>query len=152
MVHSQAPGDGKNNPQHMIRYLSRYVNKTAVSDKRIRKLENGNVHLSYVDRKKKKSKIEILSEELFLKRLVLHILPKGFKKIRFYGFMTNRYRKSMLALCRMLLGIPLAQQIETDDLNDTAFLFWKYFGVDITLCSACGKGHISFVKINTGGG
>ena len=152
VVHSQAPGDGKNIPQHMIRYLSRYVNKTAVSDKRIRKLENGNVHLSYVDRKKKKSKVEILSEEIFLKRLVLHILPKGFKKIRFYGFMANRCRKNMLVLCRMLLGIPLALQIETDDLNDTAFLFWKYFGVDITLCSACGKGHISYVRTTAGGG
>ncbi len=151
VVHSQVPGNGKNNPQQMIRYLSRYVNKTAVSDKRIRKLENGNVYLSHVDRKKMKSKVEILSEELFLKRLVLHILPKGFKKIRFYGFMANRYRKSMLALCRMLLGIPLAQQIEIDDLDDTAFLFWKYFGVDITLCSACGKGHISYVKINNRG-
>jgi len=108
--------------------------------------------LNYIDRKSKTAKIETISEELFLRRLILHILPKGFKKIRFYGFMTNRYRKSMLALCRMLLGIPLAQQIETDDLNDTAFLFWKYFGVDITLCSACGKGHISFVKINNRGG
>ena len=152
VVHSKAPGDGKNNPQQMIRYLSRYVNKTTVSDKRIIKLENGNVYLSYIDRKTKTAKVEIISEELFLKRLVLHILPKGFKKIRFYGFMANRYKKSMLALCRMLLGIPLAQQIETDDLNDTAFLFWKYFQVDITLCSDCGKGHISFVKINTGSG
>ena len=152
VVHSQAPGDGKNNPQHMIRYLSRYVDKTAVSDKRIRKVENGNVHLSYIDRKNKTAKTEIISEDLFLKRFILHILPKGFKKIRFYGFMANRYRKNMLSLCRMLLGIPLAQQIETEDLNDTAFLFWKYFGVDITLCSACGKGHISFVKINTEGG
>jgi len=152
VVHSQAPGDGKNNPQQMIRYLSRYVNKTAVSDKRIMKLENGNVHLSYIDRKTKTAKVEIISEELFLKRLVLHILPKGFKKIRFYGFMANRCRKNMLSLCRMLLGIPLAEQVETDDLNDTAFLFWKYFGVDITLCSICGKGHISFVKINKGGG
>ena len=152
VVHSQAPGDGKNNPQHMIRYLSRYVNKTAVSDKRIMKLENGNVYLSYIDRKSKTAKVEIISEELFLKRLVLHILPKGFKKIRFYGFMANRCRKNMLALCRMLLGIPLAEQVEADDLNDTAFLFWKYFGVDITLCPCCGKGHISFVKINTGSG
>jgi len=152
VVHSQAPGVEKNNPQHLIRYLSRYVNKTAVSDKRIRKLENGNVYLSYIDRKSKTAKVENLTEELFLKRLVLHILPKGFKKIRFYGFMANRYRKSMLALCRMLLGIPLAQQVETDDLNDTAFLFWKYFGVDITLCSACGRGHISFIKTGAGGG
>ncbi len=152
VVHSQAPGDGKNNPQHMIRYLSRYVNKTAVSDKRIRKLENGNVYLSYIDRKSKTARMETISEELFLRRLVFHILPKGFKKIRFYGFMANRYRKSMLALCRMLLGIPLVKQIETEDLNDTAFLFWKYFKVDITLCSSCGKGHISFVKTTTGGG
>ena len=83
VVHSQAPGEGKKNPQHMIRYLSRYVNKTAVSDKKIRKLENGNVHLSYIDRKKMKTGTEIISEQLFLKRLVMHILPKGFKKIRF---------------------------------------------------------------------
>lgn len=153
VVHSQAPGGGKNIPQRMIRYLSRYVNKTAVSDKRIRKLENGNVHLSYIDRKKMKAGTESMSEKLFLKRLVLHILPKGFKKIRFYGFMANRCRKSMLALCRMLLGIPLSQQTKvTEQLNDTAFLFWKYFGVDITLCTACGKGHISFIRTGLGGG
>jgi len=60
----------------MIRYLSRYVNKTAVSDKRIRKIENGNVYLSYIDRKKMKVGTEIIGEQLFLKRLVLHILTK----------------------------------------------------------------------------
>ena len=152
VVHSQAPGDRKNKPQHMIRYLSRYVNKTAVSDKRIRKLENGNVHLNSIDRKSKTPKVEILSEELFLRRLILHILPKGFKKIRFYGFMANRCRKSMLSLCRMLLGTPLSEQEESENLDDTAFLFWKYFQVDITLCAACGKGHISFVKTSAGGG
>lgn len=152
VVHSQAPAGGKNKPQYMIRYLSRYVNKTAISDKRIRKLEKRNVHLSYIDRKNKTAKTEIISEDLFLRRFVLHILPKGFKKIRFYGFMANRYRKNMLSLCRMLLGIPLSQQIETVDINDTAFLFWKYFTVDITLCSACGKGHISFFKTGTGSG
>ena len=70
VVNSQAPGKGKNKPQLMIRYLSRYVNKTAVSDKRINKIENGNVYLSYIDRKKKKAKVEVLSEELFMKRLV----------------------------------------------------------------------------------
>jgi len=153
VVHSQAPGGGKNKPQLMIRYLSRYVNKTAVSDKRIRKLENGNIHLSYIDRKNMKAGTEIISEQLFLRRLVMHILPKGFKKIRFYGFMANRCRKSMLTLCRMLLGIPLSEQTEiTEELNDTAFLFWKYFGVDITLCTTCGKGHISFIKTGAGGG
>ena len=50
----------------------------------------------------------------------------------------------------MLLGTPFSEQEEPENLDDTAFLFWKYFQVDITLCAACGKGHISFVK--TGGG
>ncbi len=153
VVNSQPPGSGKNKPEHILIYLSRYVNKTVVSDKRIRKVENGYVHLDYIDRKKKKAKVEIISEELFLKRLVLHILPKGFQKIRFYGFMANRYRKTMLALCRMLLGIPLCeQQEETDSFNDIAYLFWKYFKVDITLCSSCGKGHLFLVKNNSEGG
>lgn len=153
VVNSQAPRGGKDTPQHMIRYLSRYVTKTAVSDKRIKKVENGNVYLGYVDRKKKKAKAEILSEELFLKRLVLHILPKGFKKIRFYGFMANRCRKNMLVLCRMLMGTPLHYQEETsENLDDTAFLFWKYFKVDITLCSGCGKGHTFFMNSSAKGG
>lgn len=149
VVHSQAPGKGKDNPAMMIRYLSRYVNKSAVSDKQIQKIENGMVHLRYVDRQKKKAKTEILSEELFLQRLVLHILPKGFKKIRFYGFMANRYRANMLALCRMLMGVPLAKQESIDKesiLNDVPFLFWKYFKVDITRCIKCGVGHLSYSR------
>ena len=152
VVNSQAPREGKDNPQHMIRYLSRYVNKTAVSDKRINKIENGNVYLSYIDRKKKKAKTEILSEELFLKRLVLHFLPKGFKKIRFYGFMANRYRKNMLVLCRMLMGTPLYDQKDRENLDDVAALFWKYFRVDITLCSDCKKGHFFYIGSSSGGG
>ena len=158
VVNSQAPDKGrekckgKSKPQHMIRYLSRYVNKTAVSDKKIRKIENGNVHLKYIDRKKKTAKVEVLSEELFLKRLVLHILPKGFMKIRFYGFMANRCRRNMLTLCRMLLGIPLSEQENIEVSNDTAFLFWKYFKIDITKCPDCDQGHISFVKKKTAGG
>ena len=59
----------------------------------------------------------------------------------------------MIVLCRMLLGHPISEQQEPDDaLNDTAFLFWKYYGVDITLCPDCGKGHL-FLKttyFNTG--
>jgi hypothetical protein len=78
---------------------------------------------------------------------------KGIEESSFYGFMANRYRKSMLSLCKMLMGIPLSEQTEDlEELNDTAFLFWKYFGVDITLCSACSEGHIGFIKIGIVGG
>jgi hypothetical protein len=154
VVNSQPPGKDRKNPEHVIRYLSRYVAKSAVSDSRIRKVENGNVHLSYYDRKKKQAKTEVITEAQFMKRMVLHILPKGFKKVRFYGFMTNRKRSSNLALCRMLLGEPLHEQEEknTTLTEDTAFLFWKYFKVDITLCRECRNGHVHFVHRPDGGG
>ncbi len=146
VVNSQPPARGKST--HILRYLSRYVAKTAVSDKRIQKVENGKVHIEYYDRKKKQGRTEIITEMQFMRRLVLHFLPKGFKKVRFYGFMANCHKANKLVLCRMLLGQPIAEQEEISKklLNDTAFLFWKYFRIDITLCKDCGKGHINFVK------
>ena len=153
VVNSQAPKKGRTNPEAILRYLSRYVHKTAVSDKRIIKIENGKVHLGYYDRKRKTGKTEIISEILFMKRLVLHILPKGFKKTRFYGFMANRYRANMLALCRILLGNPLACLEEDKNLlDDTAFLFWKYFRIDITKCPDCKEGHLFIRKLYLKGG
>lgn len=95
VAHSQAPGKGKNNPQHMIRYLSRYVAGAAVNERRIIQCKKGNVYLSYIDRKRHKAKTEIISGQLFLKRPAFHILPKGFKKVRFYGFMAG---------CRIFCG------------------------------------------------
>lgn len=147
VVNSQAPGKGKKKPENVVRYLSKYVAKSAVSDNRIRKVENGRVHIRYYDRKKKQKKTEVITEMQFMQRLVLHFLPKGFKKVRFFGFMANRHRAGRLALCRMLLGQPLSEQEEPDKklLEDTAFLFWKYFRVDITICKDCGKGHLHFV-------
>ena len=89
-----------------------------------------------------------------MKRLVMHILPKGFKKTRFYGFMANRYKTSMLVLCRMLLGHPILHQekIEKKLLENTAFLFWKYFEIDITKCPDCENGHIVIEKRYLKGG
>lgn len=147
VVHSQAPGKDKKKPEHILRYLSRYVAKTAVNDKKIQRVENGKVHLKYYDRKEKRSKTECITEIQFMNRLMTHFLPKGFKKVRFYGFMGNRYRAGKLALCRMLLGQPIAEQEEASKelLNDTAFLFWKYFRIDITLCKDCGRGHVHFI-------
>lgn len=147
VVHSQAPGIRKN-PDGLIRYLARYVHKSAVSTKRIVKVEDGNVYLRYMDRKNKTGKVEVITEKVFMQRLVLHILPKGFKKVRFYGFMANHCRERMLVLCRTLMGIPVKAQepVSNESVEDTAFLFWKYFGIDILLCPDCGKGHLEFVQ------
>jgi hypothetical protein len=128
--------------------------KCVVSDKRIQKIENGKVYIGYYNRKKKHGETEIITEVQFMKRLLLHFLPKGFKKFRFFGFMANRHRANKLVLCRMLLGQPLAEQEESnrDLILDTAFLFWKYFRIDITLCKKCSEGHIHFVRGRLDGG
>jgi len=154
VVHSQPPGKGRRKPEQLFRYLSRYVAKSAVSDNRIQKMEHGKVYLKYYDRKQKQNKMEVLTEIQFIKRLILHFLPKGFKRVRFFGFMANRHRANKLTLCRMLLGQPVAEQEESNRelLNDIAFLFWKYFRIDITICPKCGKGHIHFVYGLAGGG
>jgi hypothetical protein len=154
VVHSEAPGKNRKNPEYVFRYLSRYVAKCVISDKRIQKIENGNVYIGYYNRKKKHGETEIITEVQFMKRLLLHFLPKGFKKVRFFGFMANRHRANMLVLCRMLLGQPLAEQEESNKelILDTAFLFWKYFRIDITLCKKCGEGHIHFVRGKSDGG
>jgi hypothetical protein len=154
VVHSRPPGKGKKNPVHVLRYLSRYVAKSAVGDKRIQKVERGKVYLKYYDRKRKAGKTEIITETQFMKRLVMHFLPKGFKKVRFFGFMANRHRTGKLALCRMLLGEPVLEQegVDSNFDKDVAFLFWKYLRIDITLCKDCGKGHINYVRGRWAGG
>lgn len=148
VVHSKAQEKEMNTPAHIVRYLSRYVAKAPIDEKRIDVNKSGTVTLGYYDRKQKKRRVDSMTEVEFLKRLVLHILPKGFKKVRFYGFMANRHRRSKLILCRILLGDSIASQTESVDtlLDDTAFLFWKYFGIDITRCSDCSVGHIHFVR------
>lgn len=143
VVNSQPPKKRNSKPEYIVRYLSRYVKKTAISDKRIIKVENGFVHFKYFDRDKHQVKREVVSEERFLRRYALHILPKGFKKVRFYGFMACRSRLRMLHLCRFLLGIPLPTLQDVPDSEpDVVFLFWKYFGIDIALCPECHKGHM----------
>jgi hypothetical protein len=68
--------------------------------------------------------------------------------------MANRHRAGKLALCRMLPGKPVSEQEEADRelINDTAFLFWKYIRIDITLCKDCGKGHIHYQRGRLAGG
>jgi hypothetical protein len=94
--------------------------------------------------REKKEKVEILTEELFFRRLTFHILPKGLMKIRFYGFMANRCRRSRLNLCQVLMGEDLGSLEDSSGVKpDVVFPFWKYFKVDITKRSDCQRGLFS---------
>lgn len=83
VVDSQAVGKGQNS----LRYLSRYVFRVAISNNRIKCIENGLIKFQYKNRQKKSWKTMTLDAMEFIRRFLQHVLPKGFMKVRHYGFL-----------------------------------------------------------------
>jgi Putative transposase len=83
VIDSQAVGQG----QDSLRYLSRYVFRVAISNNRIKSIDNHVIRFQYKDRSKKKWKIMTLDAMEFIRRFLQHVLPTGFMKVRHYGFL-----------------------------------------------------------------
>jgi len=100
-------------PQHVLKYLARYTHRVAISNHRLIALENGQVTFRYKDYQRgHRLRTLPLAAVEFLRRLMLHVPPRGFQRIRHFGFLANRVRQAKLAQCRALLGHathPLAQ-------------------------------------------
>jgi hypothetical protein len=101
VVYAKKPFGG---PEHVLHYLARYTHRVAISNHRLLSLEDGKVTFRWKDYAHggKKRKM-ILAAEEFIRRFLLHVLPKGFVRIRQYGWMANRCRRQRAALCRALL-------------------------------------------------
>jgi hypothetical protein len=101
VVYAKAPFGG---PEQVLKYLARYTHRVAISNHRLVKLEAGRVTFRYKDyADSRKEKLLTLSAEEFLRRFALHVLPKGFMKIRHYGLLGSRQREARLHLARRLL-------------------------------------------------
>jgi len=95
----------KGNPENVIEYIGRYSFRVAISNNRIKDISNGMVTFEYKDYKdNSKIKLITISAEEFIRRFLLHVLPYRFTKIRHYGILSNRNKKSMISLCRILIG------------------------------------------------
>jgi putative transposase len=92
-------------PEHVLHYLARYTHRVAISNHRLIRLENGQVTFRWKDYAHggKKRKMTLAAEE-FIRRFLLHVLPKGFTRIRHYGWMANRCRRQRAAECQALLA------------------------------------------------
>jgi len=87
-----------------LHYLARYTHRVAISNHRLVALHDGKVTFRWKDYAHgSKSRLMTLSVEEFLRRFLLHVLPRGFVRIRFFGLLANRRRKTVLPLCRTLL-------------------------------------------------
>jgi hypothetical protein len=103
-------------PEHVLHYLARYTHRVAISNHRLIAMEDGKVTFRWKDYAHggKQRKMTLAAEE-FIRRFLLHVLPKGFVRIRHYGWMANRGRRERAALCRALLGAePVAGEATTD--------------------------------------
>ena len=92
-------------PQYVLQYLGRYTHRVAISNHRLVSFADGQVTFRWRDSAHhNEQKLMTLSVDEFLRRFLLHILPKGFVRIRNFGFLANRRRATLLPLCFQLLG------------------------------------------------
>jgi len=102
-------------PEQVLRYLGRYTHRVAISNHRLVSFDGNQVSFRWKDyaHGNKKRKMTLSAEE-FIRRFLLHVLPKGFVRIRHFGFMANHQRSASLELCRQLLDMaPIVRCSET---------------------------------------
>jgi hypothetical protein len=101
VVYAKPPWGG---PEQVLKYLARYTHRVAISNARLVSLEDGHVTFRYKDyAADRRPKTMTLPAAEFLRRFLMHVLPRGFVKVRHYGLLSNRYREAKLHLCRQLL-------------------------------------------------
>ncbi len=105
VVYAKPPFGG---PEHVLHYLARYTHRVAISNHRILDLTDTHVTFRWKDyAHHNQPRTMTLTQEEFLRRFLEHVLPKGFPRIRYFGFLANRRRGQFLPLCRTLLSAPL---------------------------------------------
>jgi hypothetical protein len=108
-VYAKPPFGG---PAHVLRYLGRYTHRMAISNHRITAFDGQRVSFLWRDYAHgSKQRVMTLDAVEFLRRFFLHVLPRGFVRIRHYGLLSNRFRKQLLPLARTLLAAPGHDQL-----------------------------------------
>jgi hypothetical protein len=101
VVYAKPPVGG---PAQVLKYLARYTHRVALSNARLVSLAEGTVTFRYKDyADDRRQKTLTLAADEFLRRFLLHVLPRGFVKVRHYGLLANRYREAKLRACRRSL-------------------------------------------------
>jgi len=122
----------------VIKYLSRYTHRIAISNYRIVKIDNDYIYFTYRDyRDNNRKKIMRLSASEFIRRFLLHILPIRFVKIRYVGLLSNRSRRENIDCCRVILKIRPEEVPVRKEYQDFADFLLDVFGFDVKQCPVC---------------
>jgi len=141
VVFSKKPFAG---PQQVLDYIGRYTHRVAISNNRIVNVQDGMVTFTYRDRKDNNTvKLTTVDAGEFIRRFLRHVLPVGFMKIRYFGYLSNKCKKETIQLCRELIGDNTQQpQREKKTANE---LMIELTGTDITRCPCCKEGSMIII-------
>jgi len=131
-------------PNIVIDYLGRYVYKVAISPYRIITIENNQIYFYWKDYRDKKTKVMKLSPVEFIRRILLHVLPHKFQKVRYYGLLGNNKKIDNISLCRQLFNVVIDafSELLSSMENDIRQIIYFFKGIDIAVCPFCGKGRM----------
>jgi hypothetical protein len=125
-------------PEYVLEYLGRYTHRVAISNHRILSLKEARVTFTYRNRNTNQIVQMTIEAVEFIRRFLLHVLPKGFIRIRHFGFLANRNRTNTLASLRCLLDpLTAIQEPAEQTLREMMLLLT---GIDLAICPYCKKG------------
>jgi hypothetical protein len=149
VVYAKPPFGG---PEHVLEYLGRYTHRVALSNQRLTALSDTAVSFQWKDyRDGNRSKTMTLAADEFIRRFLLHALPPGFQRIRHYGWLSNRQRRTTVALCRRLLGAAGSDLLPRPR-EDFRELYEKLTGESLRRCPRCRIGLLVVTHIVQPGG
>jgi Putative transposase/Transposase zinc-binding domain len=144
-VYAKPPFAG---PEQVLAYVARYTHRVAISNNRLLDIDDGKVRFHWKDyRNGNRQKTMTRAADEFIRRFLLHVLPEGFQRIRYYGFLANRYRVQKLARCRHLLAMP--QPVPPDDqaAGNYRDQYQQLTGISLTECPACQRGRMVIIEV-----
>jgi hypothetical protein len=148
VVYAKPPFAG---PHQVLAYVGRYTHRIAISNNRLLDMEDGHVRFRYKDYRAgrpESQKTMALAVTEFIRRFLLHVLPPGFHRIRYYGLLGNRHRKAKLARCRQLLGTTCPETISPASLRSQDYRdrYEVLTGISLRTCPVCGAGRMLVIE------
>jgi Putative transposase len=144
-VYAKPPFTG---PEQVLAYVARYTHRVAISNNRLVDIDQGKVRFCWKDyRDGGRQKTMSLAANEFIRRFLLHVLPDGFQRIRYYGFLANRHREQKLVRCRQLLAMPQPEATDEAAAGDYRDQYRQLTGASLTECPACQGGHMVIIEV-----
>jgi hypothetical protein len=145
VVYAKPPFAG---PEQVLAYVARYTHRVAISNDRLIGIDDGKVRFRWKDyRNGNRPKTMALTANEFIRRFLLHVLPKGFQRIRYYGFLGNRCREEKMTRCRQLLAMPPIEPSLCDAATDYRDRYEEITGASLTECPTCHNGRMLVMEV-----